>query len=467
MRTIINVRGLVSLLLTGAMLLNLVGCGLRPDESGVSGGGSVTQGIDQTGGESASPGSDQTGGAPVARAADLMEGITAGTVAGKTADDKFVGAVADFAVKLFQNRTLAENEPEGENVLISPLSVLLALAMTANGAAGETLTQMEELLGGGMSIAELNEYLYTYAQSLPGGEKAKLNIANSIWFRDSESLRVEQDFLQTNADYYGATARKSAFNEQTKNEINSWVRENTDGMIEEIISGDIPISAVMYLINAIVFDAEWATHYSLEDISDGFFTTADGTKQTVSMMWSEENSYLEGRNAAGGAVGFVKAYAGGDYSFAAILPNPGVDINAYMAAMTGENLLDLLDSAENTKVIARMPKFSYEDETLMNNELKALGIPDAFDSYKADFSGLGKSSNGNIYIGEVLHKTFIAVDELGTKAGAVTSVRMDEECADDPSKIHYVTLDRPFIYMIIDNATDLPVFMGAVMDIQK
>lgn len=425
----------VCLLLIVALLLNMMGCG------------NLTKG-------------PNGGGAIVAQAEDLMEGITAAKVNGKEIDDRFISSTADFAVKLFQNRMLAENEKEGENILISPLSVLLALAMTANGADGETLTGMEGLLGGGMPINELNQYLYTYANSLPNEELAKLNIANSIWIRETVAAEVREDFLQTNADYYGAAARRAAFDDQTKKEINSWVEENTDGLIKEIISDDIPQETVMYLINAIVFDARWRYVYAIEDISEGTFTGANGTVQDVSMMRSEEDQYLND----GQATGFIKPYAG-DYSFAALLPNEGVDINEYMASLTGETLIETLSNADrNGTVIARMPKFSYEDTTLMNEELKALGMEAAFTPGQADFSGMmvmGKE----IYIGQVLHKTFIAVDELGTKAGAVTAVRMD--CESAPANIYQVTLDRPFVYVIFDNATKLPIFIGAVMDISE
>ena len=103
----------------------------------------------------------------------------------------------------------------------------------------------------------------------------------------------------------------------------------------------------------------------------------------------------------------------------------------------------------------------------MNDTLKALGMPSAFDGYEADFLGIGRSSRGNIFIGDVLHKTFISVDERGTRAGAVTMVQMNDECAAVGPMPWYVTLDRPFVYMIVDNSTKLPVFIGAVTEISQ
>ncbi|MDD6799223.1 MAG: serpin family protein [Firmicutes bacterium] len=388
------------------------------------------------------------------QAANLMEGIEPNKVEGKTSDEKFIGATSDFAVKLFKKTVT-----EGENSLISPLSVMLALAMTANGADNATKTQMEALLGGTKTIDTLNEYLYTYVKSLPSGEKSKLKIANSIWFRDDEyRLTIDRNFLQKNADYYGASVYKSAFDGQTLKDINGWVKQNTDGMINKILD-QISDDSVMYLINAIVFDAEWETVYMKNDIYKGVFTNYDGTEQSVEMMSSGESKYIND----GKATGFIKNYKNGDYGFAALLPNEGVDVDEYIASLTGEGFVSAIKNAKTASVTAVLPKFSYDYSVLMNEQLKALGMTDAFNSLTADFSKLGKSERGNIYIFEVLHKTFISVDELGTKAGAVTKVEVKDEC--EIAMDYCVTLDRPFVYAIVDNATGLPIFLGTVMSL--
>lgn len=389
-------------------------------------------------------------------AADLMDGVSAGSVTGKKADDKFIASSADFALQLFR-LTVTEDE----NSLISPLSVMLALAMTANGADNMTKAQMEALLGGDIKLEELNEYLYSYVSGLPSEERAKLGIANSIWFRNDENrLNVKKDFLQKNADYYGASAYSSPFDAQTLKDINSWVKKKTDGMIDSILD-EISQDAVMYLINAVVFDAKWQNAYEKSNIYDGVFTSVKGEKQNAEFMSSVEYKYISDKNAAG----FIKDYSGSSYSFAALLPNEGVDINDYVGSLTGEGLMNTIKSAQSVSVTAHIPKFTYEYKIKMNEALADLGMSDAFDSQKADFSKLGSSSIGNIYIGEVLHKTFISVDELGTKAGAVTKVEMKDESADYGE--YTVKLDRPFVYAIIDNASGLPVFLGTVMSIDK
>ena len=397
-----------------------------------------------------------TGCATKVQAADLMEGVQANTVTSKAVDDAFAQSQMRLAVDLFQASVL---ESKDENVLISPLSIQLALAMTANGADGDTKAEMEALLGGEISLENLNEYLCSYVNNLPSAEKYKLQIANSIWFRDNEGrLQVEKDFLQKNADYYGAQAYKAAFDDQTMKDINNWVKDHTDGMIDSILD-QIDEDAVMYLINALVFDAEWQHVYDKSDVYKGKFTNIDGAEKQVDMMHSEETVYLQDENATG----FMKPYSGSKYNFAVLLPNEGVDIYEYIAGLTGEELMETLSTPQLGMVMATLPKFSYEYELTMNDVLKELGMPSAFSGSTADFSKMAHSSRGNIYIGEVLHKTFISVDELGTKAGAVTKVQMNDECAVMSEWV--VTLNRPFIYMIIDNDTNLPVFIGTVMDV--
>ena len=390
---------------------------------------------------------------PQVQAADIMKGLVSEKVEGKASDDKFLKNTADFSLDLFKSTISPE-----DNSLISPLSVLLALAMTANGADTATLVEMEAVLGGDIPLAQLNEYLYTYVGSLPSAKKAKLSIANSIWFREDEDrLMVEQDFLQTNADYYGAAAYKAAFDKQTLADINNWVENNTDGMIDKILD-EIAEDAVMYLINAIVFDAEWKDIYNKDNVRQGEFTAIDGSKQQADFMSSEEAHYLDD----GRATGFIKPYADGNYSFAALLPNEGINVQDYVTCLSGEGLLRAIEEAQEITVNATMPKFSYDYTVNMNDSLKDMGMPTAFSAAAADFSKLGRSTRGNIYLYEVLHKTFIAVDERGTRAGAVTKVEMRDEAYFE-TKI--VRLDRPFVYAIIDNATNLPIFIGTVVNL--
>lgn len=395
-----------------------------------------------------------TGCATTVHAEDLMEGITPNSV---TALDDLSGNcadVTDFAIRLFK-----QTNESGKNTLISPLSVLCALAMTANGAEGETRAQMEATLG--MSVEELNLYLYSYINSLPQGEKYKLSVANSIWFKDDDRFTVNQSFLQTNADYYGAEIYKTPFDKQTLKDINNWVKNETDDMIPEIIK-EIPDEAIMYLINALAFEAEWTEIYEKDQVHDRTFTKEDGTKQDVELMYSTEGKYLEDENATG----FIKYYKERKYAFVALLPNEGVTVSEYLNSLDGESLAAMLANAESRTVETAIPKFETEYKVEMNDILEAMGMPKAFDDQHAEFGEIGEWSEGPIYIGKVLHKTYIQVGEKGTKAGAVTAIQMDGATSADPIEIKQVYLDRPFVYMLIDCETNIPFFIGTLMDVE-
>lgn len=383
---------------------------------------------------------------------DLMVGIDAGVVNGKQADDPFTAQEWALELKLFQ---ASSQENQEKNLLISPLSIQLALAMTANGANGATLQEMETLLGGTIPLTQLNAYLYSYVHSLTANPDATVKIANSIWFRDdAQRMTVNHAFLQTNADYYGASAYKAPFNEKTIEDINNWVVQHTDGMISEIID-EIQPENVICLINALVFDATWENVYHKENIYEGVFHSLSGQEQTATIMASEETKYLIGENC----VGFIKDYKGGAFSFAALLPDEGMDPDDLIQNLTPEMLQAIFANVQNKGLSVILPKFSYDFSLSMNSILCNLGMPTAF-SNGADFSGI--SSNADmLHIDEVLHKTFIAVDELGTKAGAVTSVMMSEGAME----MLCLSFDRPFIYFILDNVTGLPIFIGTLTDI--
>ena len=359
--------------------------------------------------------------------------------------------MTDFALDLFK-----EASKDGENTLISPLSVLIALSMTANGAEGGTREQMESVLG--MSTDELKLYIRDHTAGLPQGEKYKLSIANSVWFKDEEGLSIKEDFLRTNEEYYGADIFKAPFNDETLKDINAWVNDKTDGMIPDALD-EIPAEAIMYLINALAFDAEWADQYSEGDVYDGKFTREDGSDVDVKMMRGEDGLYIEDERATG----FIKFYDGRKYAFVALLPNEDISVSDYLSMLDGEALQAVLnDPLRGAEVHTSMPKFAVEYDVEMSSVLKNMGMVDAFDSSSADFSRLGQSARGNIFINRVIHKTFIEVGELGTRAGASTVVEMFPESA--PMLVKQVDLDRPFVYMIIDWENKVPFFIGTMMD---
>lgn len=380
---------------------------------------------------------------------DLMEEIPASVTCLAEMPDKSVEA-ADFAVTLFQNTV-----QEGKNTLLSPLSVLSALAMTANGADGETLTQMENTMG--MTVEDLNAYLYAYMD----GQTDQLKLANSIWFTNDAGFAPEQSFLQTNGNYFQADLYKAPMNDDTRDAINDWVNEKTDGMIPTILD-QVPEDAIMYLVNALAFEAEWPEVYLETSVREQTFTKEDGTEQTVELMFSTESNYIEDDFATG----FIKYYKDGKYAFVALLPNEGVSVSDYVASLSGGSLQEMLRDAQDITVDAAIPKFAVEYSVEMADVLKAMGMTDAFSVENADFSRMGTCEDGNLYIGRVLHKTHITVAEQGTRAGAATVVEMLCGSAYIPERKE-VVLDRPFVYMLVDRQENLPFFIGTLMEVES
>ena len=354
----------------------------------------------------------------------------------------------DFAVNLFR-----EAAEEGENTLVSPLSVLTALAMAANGAEGDTLTEMETTLGG--TREDLNDWLDGFK------DDDQLKQAGGIWVKDDQKFDPNEEFLTKMQKVYDAAFTEAPFDKTTRDEINNWVREQTDGMIDGIID-EIPEDAIMYLINALSFEAAWENPYDEFQVQESVFTTEDGRELDVEMMYGTAYDYLRMENATG----FRQWYENEDYAFVALLPNDGVTVAELVDSLTGERLAQLLEQPEEDVVQTAIPKFEAESDFELSEVLMNMGMDHAFDADAANFSGLGTYENRNIYIDRVLHKTSIQVAEQGTKAGAATAVEII--CgsaafgpAEEPTTVY---LDRPFVYMIVEHETGLPIFMGTCME---
>ena len=380
---------------------------------------------------------------------DLMAGVEAETpdVDVDVAADETADAAADFGLELFRG-CLGTGD-----TLVSPLSVLEALAMTANGAAGDTLAQMEDAFGADMD--SLNAWLYAYGQALPQEEGGRVHVANGIWLNAAGGLTAEPDFLKTNGTYYGAGVYEEPFEPALAAKINAWVAEHTAGRIQRIID-ETPADAMAYLVNALSFDGTWEDIYREDQVRPGVFTAADGTEQEADFMCSTEQMYLEDEHAAG----FIKYYEGRSLAFVALLPEEGMSVEEYAATLTGAHLRQLLAGArEDILVDAAIPRFTAEYGAELSRVLAAMGMTDAFDVEKADFTRLGRCESGNLFIGRVMHKSTIRVDEKGTEAGAATAVEVRAAGMEIPGRP--VRLDRPFVYMLIDCAARVPLFIGA------
>ncbi|MCI1965635.1 MAG: serpin family protein [Oscillospiraceae bacterium] len=359
----------------------------------------------------------------------------------------FIAAQADFSVGLFQKTAMP-----GKNALVSPLSAALALGMTANGAGGETLSQFESLLGNGMSLSELNRNFAAEQQVFKAVTGGKFLLANSIWYRN-KNLTVQKPFLQNNADFFGADAFRLDFaNPSSAEKINSWVSKNTEGNIKKIVEKINP-DDMMFLLNALYLEQDWESAYNGSGSSTFH---APGGDKTVQMMHSME-LYLNDDKAEG----MLKPLKDPRFAFAAILPKDGTAVGDYVQNLTGEKFLSLMRSGKKEFASASLPKFKFDCTMDLNSTLKSLGLSDAFNAEKADFSAMGSSPEGNLFLSGVTQKAFIQADEKGLKAGAVTAVDM---AAGSSLPDHILTFDRPFVIAVINTDTNLPLFLGVVSD---
>ncbi len=343
---------------------------------------------------------------------------------------------------------------ENKNIMISPVSIIEALSMTENGADGKTLNEMETTFS--MSLDQMNKYFTSYNKAHTDN---MLFIANSIWMNNNEDIKIEEEFIKKNEDYYNAEIYKKEFNQSTLKDMNEWTSEKTNQMIPEIIN-DINKAAVMYLINAVCFKADWEEEYKDINVFDSEFTLENGSKKQIEMMYSKEHIYLEDNKAKG----MIKYYKDRKYAFIALLPNENIKMKDYLDSLNASTIKELIKNKKEEEVVVNLPKFKSEYSARLKNILIQMGIKDAFDIGKANFKKMGSILDGNIYIEDVIHKTFIEVDEKGTKAAAATAVVMVGGSM-PPEEEKKLIFDRPFIYMIYDLEFNIPVFIGVEMEI--
>ncbi|MDX9880513.1 MAG: serpin family protein [Prolixibacteraceae bacterium] len=356
-----------------------------------------------------------------------------------------------FGLELF--RKINETDTEEKNIMISPLSVSLALAMVYNGAEGETREQMEEMLHkAGLTPDEINQSYKTLVTALKSHDvKVALEIANAIFYRDN--FPVKNDFLVANKNFYDAEVKALDFANtgKTLETINGWVDDKTHNKIEQILDDIDPLD-VMVLLNAIYFNGEWTYRFEKENTTDRAFYFADGSNKNVPTMRIEEKFNYYQNNQ----IEMIELpYGGGKYSMLVFLPKTGNPIDQTINLLSPENIESWTNQMTSRQKLVYLPKFEFKYGKKLNNELQSLGMTDAFNG-KANFKGI---SDIFIYISEVIHKSYIKVDERGTEAAAVTAVviRLTSSGADD-----IFAVDRPFAFAIREKDTNAILFIGKV-----
>ena len=434
-------KGLVGVVLAGSVL---AGCGSQPGgaepltgNSGIAGNGTIQ---------------DQPG--VLSAAGEEMEPIQIQSEAGRDwerEDDSSYEALQRFSQQL-----MLENM-DSENPLLSPVSAYLALGMVGMGAEGDTLQEFQDIMGINMPAVS-QKLMERYPQEQEG---MILTIANSAWV-DRQLLPDGQWIADMEGIFKGEGYQGALSSQEIMEQINSWCKENTRGLIPEMLDTPMPDDTRLALLDAVYFKGDWAAAFDASNTAQRPFTKEDGTELKVDTMsmWGEEQQYLHSDLGEG----VLLPYQGGDFGYVAILPNEGTEVRQLYSQLTPEAVAELLESRESELCDLRLPKYEIDFDRELNRSLQAMGLVRAFDGDLAELSGLGQTEQGTrLYISLVRQKAVFRVDEKGTEAAAVTIVEARDGCASmslsEPRQLYF---DRPFVYMILDLETQVPLFVGII-----
>ena len=353
-----------------------------------------------------------------------------------------------FAVELYK-----QLYKDNENLFISPASIYLALGMIYNGANGKTAEEMANVLDAtGLSLDEFNNLSCDLQNVIIGNDKSKFELANSIWMRDSFKDVVKQSFLDRDKEYYGAMVASLDFNKASSvNTINNWVKDNTKGKITKAIDGSIDPTTVMYLINTIYFKANWKEPFEANKTQEADFTTPNETKKVKMMNAEIYQGYIENDLLQG----VMLPYEDNKTSMFILLPKENQP--NFQSEITTENLTTWINQMKSKRVAVNLelPKINLEYDTNLIPALYAMGMSAAF----GDGANFSNMADAGLYIGEAEHKSFLAVDEKGTEAAAMTNVAMH---GGDMIITNNMIINHPFILGIVDDNSGAILFLGSI-----
>ena len=373
-----------------------------------------------------------------------------------TNEDYLISEYNRYAFELMSN---VASGAGAENVMVSPTSVMMAMDVVAAGANGSTLEQLTDLFAEGEDPLVQQAFAANLMDRINNSQDVEFACANAIW---NNTLvlgdRMNSSYIDYVSEVFRAEAREEAFDDETKDRINEWISDNTDGMIEDMIKS-LPTSTAMVVANAIAFDAEWDAAFN--ESYPGVFTDYSGESIEVTMLEDRMQSYYETEDA----IGFAKLYEGGEYAFVAILPkDTEISANEFLAGFTGSDFEEFMNSETEEQVTVRMPEFEYDYSLQLKPVLIDMGAEVPFDPDEADFSRIADPSD--LYIDQVIHNTHISVTEEGTRAAAATAIVLtDGACMIEQTK--EINCDRPFAYVIIETSTNMPVFVGTVNNLSE
>ena len=358
----------------------------------------------------------------------------------------------DFGLELLNRVLLSEEAP---NIMISPASVGIALGMAYNGAESATMEAFEQVLNyDGLTRQEVNEITKELINVLFTNVKGNLvEIANSMWHDDG--FPVQQAFIDLNRNYYDAEVRALDFRStEAVQTINNWVSDKTHGKIDEIIQSIEP-AVMMILINAIYFNCIWEVEFDPNDTDKAPFFDENGEQRGVVDMMSLESTFRVSFTEMFSAVELP--YKNKKFSMYLFLPPLGKTVSELAGRLDGETWSEWLEGfAEMKDFTVDLPKFKFEYDRSLKKDLVEMGLEVAFTD-QADFSGI---SDVDLLISDVIHKTYIDVNEQGTEAAAVTAIVFETTSIGPPSLIRF---DRPFLFAITENSSKSILFIGRVL----
>ncbi len=364
-----------------------------------------------------------------------------------------------FGLEVFQK---IREESDKENLMISPLSISLALAMTYNGADGDTKTEMEKTLNlHGLTPEQINNSYKLLIKALQSvDEDVVFEIANAIYYADI--FNVKPDFLSINRDYYDAEATSLDFsNPASVVTINSWVAEKTHDKILKIID-KLSSDDRMILLNAIYFYGTWTTEFDKDGTKMLNFYKNDGTSPEVAMM-KKEDKLEYSTNSLFSAVKLP--YGNGQYNMVVMLPGEEKKSQDIIDELSANNWGEWMESFKTEEhVVVTMPRFKFAFDSGLKNVLKKMGMQKAFSDSQADFTKI--ADDNSLHVSAVIHKTYIDVNETGTEAAAVTAVVIGITSAgpgDEIKKI-YFRVNKPFVFAITEKDTGAILFIGEVQN---
>ncbi len=362
-----------------------------------------------------------------------------------------------FALELYARL----RERDG-NLFLSPYSVSTALAMTYAGARGDTAAQMADVLHFDLKGEALHRAFGQLVERLnEQGEKGgyQLSVANALWGQKGYGFLKE--FLDLTEAHYGAGLHEVDFEkglEAARQTINAWVEEETQDKIKELIpKGALDVLTRLVLTNAIYFKGDWASPFEEEETKDEPFTLLDGQKLDVPMMHQTEKfGYAEDE----GLQVLELPYVGKELSMVVLLPKSADGLADLEKSLTAENLEKWLAGLRRRNVVVALPRFKVTCGFALGKALKSMGMTDAFSPAAADFSGMNGGKEP-LWIGAVIHKAFVEVNEEGTEAAAATAVMMVGGMA-RPEPTPVFRADHPFLFLIRDTRTGSILFLGRV-----